>query len=73
MGASSVTIRYTTYAVSIFQATNTQQRNWTVVTANATTLTFSLLDEAFEGFPGNVVSFILLVSLHPPRLSPCSP
>ncbi|MCJ1244798.1 hypothetical protein MMC30_001998 [Trapelia coarctata] len=33
------------------------QRNWTVVSANATSITFSLLDEAFEGFPGNIITY----------------
>ncbi|KAL8634868.1 MAG: hypothetical protein Q9228_007579 [Teloschistes exilis] len=33
------------------------QRNWTVVSANSTSVTFSLLDQAFEGFPGNVITF----------------
>ncbi|KAL8833158.1 MAG: hypothetical protein Q9170_004460 [Blastenia crenularia] len=33
------------------------QRNWTVVSANASSVTFSLLDQAFEGFPGNVVTY----------------
>ncbi|KAI4108863.1 MAG: hypothetical protein LQ339_001981 [Xanthoria mediterranea] len=33
------------------------QRNWTVVAANASSVTFSLLDQAFEGFPGNVMTY----------------
>ncbi|KAL8868561.1 MAG: hypothetical protein Q9174_004911 [Haloplaca sp. 1 TL-2023] len=33
------------------------RRNWTVVSANATSLTFSLLDHGFEGFPGNVITY----------------
>ncbi|KAL8711800.1 MAG: hypothetical protein Q9225_007050 [Loekoesia sp. 1 TL-2023] len=33
------------------------QRNWTVVSANTTSITFSLLDQAFEGFPGNIITF----------------
>lgn len=33
------------------------QRNWTVVSANKTTLTFSLLDQAFEGFPGTIITY----------------
>ncbi|KAL8958107.1 MAG: hypothetical protein Q9193_004770 [Seirophora villosa] len=33
------------------------QRNWTVVSANTTSITFSLLDQAFEGFPGNVITY----------------
>ncbi|KAI4092030.1 MAG: hypothetical protein LQ344_003685 [Seirophora lacunosa] len=33
------------------------QRNWTVVSANTTSVTFSLLDQAFEGFPGNVITY----------------
>ncbi|KAL8712663.1 MAG: hypothetical protein Q9220_003195 [cf. Caloplaca sp. 1 TL-2023] len=33
------------------------QRNWTVVSANTSTVTFSLLDKAFEGFPGNVITY----------------
>lgn len=34
------------------------QRNWTVVAYNKTTVTFSLLDEAFEGFPGKIISYV---------------
>ncbi|MCJ1282626.1 hypothetical protein MMC26_001951 [Xylographa opegraphella] len=33
------------------------QRNWTVVSHNATTITFSLLDQAFEGFPGTIITY----------------
>ena len=33
------------------------QRNWTVVEANETTITFSLLDQGFEGFPGTVITY----------------
>ena len=33
------------------------QRNWTVVSSNSTSVTFSLLDEGFEGFPGNVITY----------------
>ncbi|KAI4258191.1 MAG: hypothetical protein L6R42_005251 [Xanthoria sp. 1 TBL-2021] len=33
------------------------QRTWTVVSANASSVTFSLLDQAFEGFPGNVMTY----------------
>ncbi|KAL8645343.1 MAG: hypothetical protein Q9210_006757 [Variospora velana] len=33
------------------------QRNWTVVSANTTSVTFSLLDQAFEGFPGNIITY----------------
>lgn len=33
------------------------QRNWTVVSANETTITFSLLDQGFEGFPGTIITF----------------
>ena len=33
------------------------QRNWTVVSHNTTTITFSFLDQAFEGFPGNVLTY----------------
>ncbi|KAI9793362.1 MAG: hypothetical protein M1816_000254 [Peltula sp. TS41687] len=33
------------------------QRNWTVVSHNDTSITFSLLDEGFEGFPGSVVTY----------------
>lgn len=33
------------------------RRNWTVVSFNKTTITFSLLDLAYEGFPGNVVNY----------------
>ena len=34
------------------------QRNWTVVASNDTSVTFSLLDQGFEGFPGSVVRCI---------------
>ncbi|KAL8665886.1 MAG: hypothetical protein Q9168_007601, partial [Polycauliona sp. 1 TL-2023] len=44
------------------------QRNWTVVSANSTSVTFSLLDQGFEGFPGNVMTFATYsVSSNPPR------
>ncbi|KAL8726247.1 MAG: hypothetical protein Q9166_006835 [cf. Caloplaca sp. 2 TL-2023] len=44
------------------------QRNWTVVSANTTSVTFSLLDQAFEGFPGNVITYATYtVSSNPPR------
>lgn len=33
------------------------QRNWTVVSANDTAITFSLLDQAFEGFPGTIITY----------------
>lgn len=33
------------------------QRNWTVVSANETTITFSLLDQGFEGFPGTIITY----------------
>ena len=33
------------------------QRNWTVVSANETTITFSFLDQGFEGFPGNIITY----------------
>ena len=33
------------------------QRNWTVVSVNATSITFSLLDAAYEGFPGSVITY----------------
>ncbi|KAL8925582.1 MAG: hypothetical protein Q9208_003474 [Pyrenodesmia sp. 3 TL-2023] len=33
------------------------QRNWTVVSANTTSVTFFLLDRAYEGFPGNIITF----------------
>ena len=36
------------------------QRNWTLVTANTSSVTFSFLDQAFEGFPGSVVCAHLL-------------
>ncbi len=32
------------------------QRNWTVVTASESSITFSLLDTAFQGFPGTVLT-----------------
>ena len=33
------------------------QRNWTVVEANQSTVTFSLLDQGFEGFPGTIITY----------------
>ncbi len=33
------------------------QRNWTVVQANDSSITFSFLDQAFEGFPGNIITY----------------
>ena len=33
------------------------QRNWTVVEANTSSITFSLLDQGFEGFPGTIVTY----------------
>ena len=33
------------------------QRNWTVVEANTSSITFSLLDQGFEGFPGTVITY----------------
>ena len=33
------------------------QRNWTVVEANTTSITFSLLDQGFEGFPGTIITY----------------
>ena len=31
------------------------QQNWTVVASNASSVTFALLDQGLEGFPGSVV------------------
>lgn len=33
------------------------QRNWTLVSFNASSITFSLLDQAFEGFPGTIITY----------------
>ena len=33
------------------------QRNWTIVAANDTALTFSLFDDAFEGYPGQIITY----------------
>ena len=33
------------------------QRNWTVVEANTSSITFSLLDQGFEGFPGSIITY----------------
>ncbi|KAL8940263.1 MAG: hypothetical protein Q9211_002361 [Gyalolechia sp. 1 TL-2023] len=33
------------------------QRNWTLVSANSSSITFSLLDQAFEGFPGSIITY----------------
>ena len=33
------------------------QRNWTMVGSNDTAITFMLLDDAFEGYPGRVVTY----------------
>jgi aldose 1-epimerase len=32
------------------------QRNWTVASVSDTSITFTLLDDAFEGFPGSVIT-----------------
>ena len=33
------------------------QRNWTVIGSNDTTITFMLLDDGFEGYPGRVITY----------------
>ena len=33
------------------------QRNWTVFEANTSSITFSLLDQGFEGFPGTIITY----------------
>lgn len=33
------------------------QRNWTVVSSNESTITFSLLDQAYQGFPGTIITY----------------
>ena len=33
------------------------QRNWTMISANDSTLTFMLFDDAFEGYPGQVITY----------------
>ncbi|MCJ1371380.1 hypothetical protein MMC20_002595 [Loxospora ochrophaea] len=33
------------------------QRNWTVIGHNESTVTFAFLDEGFEGFPGNIITY----------------
>lgn len=33
------------------------QRNWTIVNSNDSTITFMLFDDAFEGYPGRVVTY----------------
>ena len=33
------------------------QRNWTLVSQNTTSLTFMLFDNAFEGYPGRVITY----------------
>jgi len=33
------------------------QRNWTVVSSNASSITFSLLDQGYDGFPGTVITY----------------
>ncbi|KAL8682077.1 MAG: hypothetical protein Q9186_001866 [Xanthomendoza sp. 1 TL-2023] len=43
------------------------QRNWTVVSANSTSVTFSLLDLGFEGFPGNVITYATYTASSGPR------
>ncbi|KAL8765842.1 MAG: hypothetical protein Q9209_007201 [Squamulea sp. 1 TL-2023] len=47
--------------------TGYDQRNWTVVSANTTTVTFSLLDQAFEGFPGSVITYATYTVSSGPR------
>jgi aldose 1-epimerase len=42
------------------------QRNWTVVASNDSSITFSLLDAGFEGFPGTVLTIAsYAVSVYP--------
>lgn len=33
------------------------QRNWTVISSNDTAITFMLVDDAFEGYPGRVITY----------------
>lgn len=33
------------------------QRNWTVVQHNESSITFSFYDQGFEGFPGNIITY----------------
>lgn len=37
--------------------TGYDQRNWTLVSSNATSITFSLLDPGYEGFPGTIITY----------------
>lgn len=37
------------------------QRNWTVTSQSDTSITFTLLDDAFEGFPGSVITHVTYV------------
>ncbi|KAG7004245.1 aldose 1-epimerase [Physcia stellaris] len=37
--------------------TGYDQRNWTVVSSNASSITFSLLDPGYEGFPGTIITY----------------
>ena len=43
------------------------QRNWTVVSTNASSITFSLFDYGFEGFPGNIVTYATYTVSEGPR------
>ena len=43
------------------------QRNWTVVSSNASSVTFSLFDYGYEGFPGNIVTYATYTVSEGPR------
>ena len=43
------------------------QRNWTLVSSNDFSITFSLFDYGFEGFPGNVITYATYTVSEGPR------
>ena len=43
------------------------QRNWTVVSSNTSSITFSLFDYGYEGFPGNVITYATYTVSEGPR------
>ena len=47
------------------------QRNWTVINSNETTITFMLFDDAFEGYPGRVVTYATFSVGPGPSLTSC--
>ena len=43
------------------------QRNWTIISSNASSITFSLFDYGYEGFPGNIITYATYTVSEGPR------